>query len=1353
MGATAVVHPTDQVLQSYGLGKLDDVSSVSVSKHLEECDSCQRRVAELSSDDFVGRLQKAQAKRDESATSWSPSAPSSTEGTPGPVAPPPADTLPPELVDHLDYEIVRELGRGGMGVVYLAQNKLMGRPEVLKVVGRHLVERPGVGDRFLREIRSAAKLHHPNIVTAHSAIRLGESLVLAMEYVEGLDLAKMVKTKGPLPIAHACYFVHQAALGLQHAHERGMVHRDIKPANLILARDGKKAIVKVLDFGLAKVTSEGQTDSGLTREGQMLGTPDYIAPEQIRNAQSADIRADIYSLGCTFYYLLTGGPPFRGDHLWDVYQAHFSMEAGPLNLVRPEVPVELAAVVAKMMAKEPGRRFQTPKDVAQALTPFFKRINASAQISSAEVSHVGQQTAQPARVEIPSVATQPATNVVPAVAPPVKKSSQPDWAEPKWESLIEFKETEPLTEPAPRVVAKPKVGKPTWFWLATVAGLLLLGFLVVWAVVVLVVRTPNGNLVLENVPEKAVVEVDGEKKVIVTPAAGKPIEIQLKPGTHSVVVKRDGVVLTGETLTIESGKDFKLDVRREAEVGSRSATSESKISSKQTDEANPPIIDRTRFAVHAGNWSLDGDDLVQTDVTRWYNATLFGDDRWTDYDFTVDAMRVGGANSFSLFFRSMDKDDGFEFAVSGEGNTTCHIATHQNLHSQKLKSFDFTLQDHKWYNARVQVRGNRLEGFITNLSAGGREIKVFDIDDGRHSRGRVGLGTFLSSFRFKNIKVTSPDGKVLWEGPPAVDLITPSEFSKLTDQVKPSVEAQDGFVQLFNGIDLTGWKTHSQQPGNWRVENGNLVGSGPSAVSHLYTIGDDYKDFHLRAEARINDAGNSGVYFRASFGPTWPVDDLRFPIGYEAQIYSKPGGQTYTGSLYAGVEPVVKVNVRPALPFEWCTLEVIARSNHIVVKVNGITTADYTDVKRLYSQGHIALQHNSPQTIVEFRKIEIKELAPTLPAAAPRTQEVSTTDVRPDASGADRGFVPLFNGKDLTGWTAFSKSQKVDPQAVAHVFEGEIRMIPRDESGLRIGRSYKNFALTVEFMFPIGGKLTKPGSGIIILPDSGDGLSYQRGIECQVRPGESGDFFSLAGASLVGEERRNSAGKVARKLDAERPPGRWNKVVIRCEGFCITYELNGREVNRADSDQPISGWIGIMNQGTDVRFRNIKIKALAPSSSAADLEPERVTAKSEPARGTLDSGGSDGKKNSIARKALKNKDVDALQPGTIWTGKHHLSVDGATKPLVSPVTFIVHERNGEKFAARYVLPNDIREIVGTISNGQVRWLARDVTVVKGNQGLDNFGTIRGGQITVSFSGILPGTGQKMSGTVELRLDK
>ena len=297
MNAQPALHPTDQTLHDYGLGRLDEESAGSVVAPPGRLPRLPPRITELSSGGSSGRPHDARPR---------------------------PDSLPPALADHPDYEVLRELGRGGMGVVYLARNTLMGRLEVLKVVVGDLIRLPEVLDRFLREIRSAARLHHTNIVAAYSAIRLGESLALAMEYVEGVDLAKLVKTSGPLPIAQACGLIYQSALGLQHAHEHGMVHRDIKPANLILARAGPRPVVKVLDFGLAKVSSEGRVDTSLTREGQMLGTPDYIAPEQIRDAQSADIRADIYSLGCTFYYLLTGAPPFSGNNLWDLYQAHLS---------------------------------------------------------------------------------------------------------------------------------------------------------------------------------------------------------------------------------------------------------------------------------------------------------------------------------------------------------------------------------------------------------------------------------------------------------------------------------------------------------------------------------------------------------------------------------------------------------------------------------------------------------------------------------------------------------------------------------------------------------------------------------------------------------------------------------------------------------------------------------------------------------------------------------------------------------------------------------------------------------------------------------------------------------------------
>src|SRR5262249_10355444 len=233
--------------------------------------------------------------------------------------------LPPELRVHPQYEMHRQLGRGGMGVRYLPAHKLMDRPEVLKVLNPKLLDRPGAIDRFLREIRSAAKLSHPNIVIAHNAMQLGELLVFAMEYVPGENLAQVVKNYGgPLPVLNACYYTQQVVLGLQAAFEKGMVHRDIKPHNLILAKHEKKHIVKILDFGLAKARSEGETQHELTGAGQMLGTPDYMAPEQWSDAATADIRADIYSLGCTLYYLLAGHAPFKGNSLPEIWQAHQS---------------------------------------------------------------------------------------------------------------------------------------------------------------------------------------------------------------------------------------------------------------------------------------------------------------------------------------------------------------------------------------------------------------------------------------------------------------------------------------------------------------------------------------------------------------------------------------------------------------------------------------------------------------------------------------------------------------------------------------------------------------------------------------------------------------------------------------------------------------------------------------------------------------------------------------------------------------------------------------------------------------------------------------------------------------------
>ena len=239
MSDSFLTHPSDQTLRSFARGQLSPKAAERLPGHLATCLTCRARARDVSTVVSTG-VRPESADRPDSASL----AGSSLDLQPGnqasrsPERSITPDMLPPGLADHPDYRILRELGRGGMGVVYLAHNQLMGRDEVLKVMGRHIIEKPGVMDRFLREIRAVARLRHANIVTAYSAFRLPDSIVFAMEYVEGHDLSKLVKAKGPLSVAHATNFIYQAALGLQHAHEEGMVHRDIKPGNLMLSRKG-----------------------------------------------------------------------------------------------------------------------------------------------------------------------------------------------------------------------------------------------------------------------------------------------------------------------------------------------------------------------------------------------------------------------------------------------------------------------------------------------------------------------------------------------------------------------------------------------------------------------------------------------------------------------------------------------------------------------------------------------------------------------------------------------------------------------------------------------------------------------------------------------------------------------------------------------------------------------------------------------------------------------------------------------------------------------------------------------------------------------------------------------------------
>lgn len=271
------------------------------------------------------------------------------------------------------YKILDQLGQGGMGRVYKAVHQTMNRVVALKVLTPQLVGTERARELFLREVQAAAQLSHPNIVMAFDANQIDGRHYLAMEYVAGPNLERYVKKHGSLPIGLACEIVFQTANGLQHAFEKGMIHRDIKPANLLLHQEsGCDTIqVKILDFGLARFAQQ-DTAGNLTliaKENTVMGTPDFLSPEQSRNLHETDIRSDLYSLGCTFYFLLTGQVPFPGGTTVDKLIRHNSEDPRDLAELRPDLPAEITAIVRKLMAKNPDERFQTPDELMDALAP------------------------------------------------------------------------------------------------------------------------------------------------------------------------------------------------------------------------------------------------------------------------------------------------------------------------------------------------------------------------------------------------------------------------------------------------------------------------------------------------------------------------------------------------------------------------------------------------------------------------------------------------------------------------------------------------------------------------------------------------------------------------------------------------------------------------------------------------------------------------------------------------------------------------------------------------------------------------------------------------------------------------
>ncbi len=265
------------------------------------------------------------------------------------------------------YEVLAHIATGGMGAVYKATDLELGRTVALKVLTTPLVRREVILERFRREARYAARLNHPNVVTLYECGYAAEHDLhyLALEFIDGIDLDTHIKRKGQLPPDEARRILLQAAGGLDHAYEQGIVHRDIKPSNFLLARVGNKLVVKLTDLGLSRM--EDDDAYKVTRDGATVGTIDYLSPEQARDSQAADVRSDIYSLGCTAYHMLAGKAPFAEGGLGERVLKHLEMQPPDVRQFNPAVSVGFWAILRKMLAKKPEDRYATPGELVDDL--------------------------------------------------------------------------------------------------------------------------------------------------------------------------------------------------------------------------------------------------------------------------------------------------------------------------------------------------------------------------------------------------------------------------------------------------------------------------------------------------------------------------------------------------------------------------------------------------------------------------------------------------------------------------------------------------------------------------------------------------------------------------------------------------------------------------------------------------------------------------------------------------------------------------------------------------------------------------------------------------------------------------
>ena len=886
-----------------------------------------------------------------------------------------------------NYVVLDKLGQGGMGVVLKAEHKRLKRLVALKVMSSNLVKTPDALKRFHREVEAAAKLRHTNVVATDDADEAKGTHFLVMEYVEGSDLSALVRKNGPMSVSQAVQCILQAARGLEYAHKQGVVHRDIKPANLLLDTSGT---VKILDMGLARIEGDTGSQGELTSTGAVMGTVDYMAPEQAMSTKHADARSDVYSLGISLWYLLAGRCAYEGDSLMAKLLAHRDAPIPSLCSVDSEIPALLDAVFRKMVAKQATDRYQSMTEVLRDLE--------SCQNGSGSVPDV----ATPNNFEDPSLQSflsqlggSPSSSAATTASAATRKSTEPatrvkinTTAEATMLNGNVNVDTDPQTMTSLRKqdrqarrgnrVAEVQAASPPWH----LDKRILLGgaaaaAMILMAVVILM-RTPHGTLRVEILDPDVEMKVKGTE---LTFQANDIDPVSLAAGDKKLIVTRGDLSFETETFALKKGEETRVKVEL---IDDKLVVNEgANVIAEQPIARKPTGSMAVTASVTGGNSTAPpqqaGNTLAKPAVTAGENAGT----AWIDW--LSPAIQRG---VFDTIDWSRNADgvttikaiDGKEVLPAetrdGAIRATYLLGDSKGIQISARATMTNGVRESVYF---VEDTGSKLQIMLVTSKSNHRSLAEQDIppnistDAARTLECRV-VGETLTAILNDSVVLTVKDSTQS-KGLFAVAATKGLQIRKI--EVQPLDKNtlipshQQPWRPLFNGKDLTGWR--SQGGNGWFVKKGLLTGKTSQGKSPGWLMSEqEFTNYELELEYRLSTGSNSGIFPRAF--PTGNISGKDFVeiqlLDDESPEFASLPRSNRTGGIFGKVAP----NPTPVVPAnQWHRVRYKLQGQTMELSINDVIIIKQP-ITDLPAAGHIGLQLYPTQ--VEFRNIRVRENAP-----------------------------------------------------------------------------------------------------------------------------------------------------------------------------------------------------------------------------------------------------------------------------------------------------------------------------------------------------------------------------------------